>query len=278
MTILVTGARGAVARNLVRRLLDDGRKVRAASRAPDAVHLPVEVEVVKADLARPETFEPALAGVTQVFLYAELSGLDGFVAQAAAAGVEHIVLLSAAGADAASEDAITRLHGEAEQAVVRSGIPWTFLRPGGFATNRLAWAETIRARGVVLEAFPDSHSSLIHEGDIAAVAFHALTGVGHHGAAYTLTGPESLTVRRHAELVGEAINRPLHVELQSLDDYRCALSQWPPEIVEARIRRIEALVNRRAPVTDTVREVTGRPARTFAEWAADHVGDFTMTR
>jgi uncharacterized protein YbjT (DUF2867 family) len=188
--------------------------------------------------------------------------------------VEHVVLLSAAGADPNSDDAITRLHGEAEQTVADSSIAWTFLRPGGFATNRLLWADTIRAEGVVREAFPESPSSLIHEADIAAVALHALTEPGHDGTGYTLTGPHSLTVRRQAELIGNAIDRPVSVELQDLDEYRLSLSRWSPEIVEARIRRIAALVDHPAPTTDTVREVTGRPARTFADRAADHASDF----
>jgi uncharacterized protein YbjT (DUF2867 family) len=274
MTILVTGARGAVARSLVRQLLTAGEKVRAAGRDPHAVDLPAEVEVVLADLGRADTLGPALAGVSRVFLYAEQSGLDGFAEQARAAGVEHVVLLSAAGADPTSPDAITRMHGEAERTIADAGFAWTFLRPGGFATNRLMWADTIRTRDLVLEAFPESNSSLIHEADIAAVALHALTEPGHHGAAHTLTGPESLTARHQAELIGAAIGRPLRVETQDLDDYRAALSRWSPEIVEARIRRLAALVGHEAPVTDTVREVTGRPARTFAEWAADHTSDF----
>src|SRR5207249_4538557 len=118
-----------------------------------------------------------------------------------ARGLAHVVLLSAAGADPASADAITRAHGEAEQAVLDSGIPWTFLRPGGFAANRLLWAGSIREAGVVRDPFPDSHAALIHEADIAAVAARALTTSGHAGAAYTLTGPESLTVRQQASLI-----------------------------------------------------------------------------
>lgn len=274
MTILITGARGSVARSLVHQLHAAGHQVRAAGRAPSAVSVPADVEVVHADLAHPDTLGRALDGIRAVFLYAEQGGLDGFLAQARTAGVQHLVLLSAAGADPASEDAITRVHGEAEQTVARAGIPWTFLRPGGFATNRLLWADTIRASGVVREAFPDSQSALIHEADIAAVAARALTEPGHQGGTYTLTGPHSLTAREQAALIGEAINRPLQVEPQNLDDYRRTLSRWPPEIIEARIRRLAALVGHPAPVTDTVREVTARPARTFAEWAADHAADF----
>ncbi|HVV13439.1 SDR family oxidoreductase [Amycolatopsis sp.] len=271
MTILVTGARGGVSRALVGQLLDAGQEVRAGGRAPDAVDLP---DVVELDLARAETFDKALAGVTAVFLYAELGGLGAFLDAATKAGVEHVVLLSARGADPAAPDAIMRVHGEAEAAVHASGIAWTFLRPGGFATNRLWWAAAVREQGPVREPFPDSESALIHEADLAAVARHALTEPGHDGAAYTITGPESLTARRHAELIGEVIGRTVTVERQDLDEYRESLRHLPAELLETRIRRLAALVGKPDPTTTTVEEVTGTPARTFARWAADHAADF----
>ncbi|WP_103352196.1 SDR family oxidoreductase [Amycolatopsis sp. CA-128772] len=281
MTILVTGARGNVARALVGQLLDSGHEVRAAGRDPGRARLPGGVAVVAADLARPGSWDVALEGVTKAFLYAGTAGLGGFLSRAG--GLTQVVLLSASGADPASADAITRAHGEAEEAVRKSGIAWTFLRPGGFAANRLLWAGSVRG-GVVRDPFPSSHSALIHEADIAAVAACALTSSGHGGAAYELTGPESLTVREQASLIGRAAGRAVVVEAQDLDDYRRELTAafearglgrvGSAEVIEARIRRLAALVDRPQPTTGTVREVTGRPARSFAEWAADHAGDF----
>ncbi|MEV4147303.1 NAD(P)H-binding protein [Amycolatopsis sp. NPDC049691] len=282
MTILVTGARGNVARALVGQLLDSGHDVRAAGRDPGRARLQAEVEVVAADLARPAGWDAALAGVTKAFLYAGTAGLDGFLSRAS--GLEQVVLLSALGADPTSADAITRAHGEAEQAVRDSGLPWTCLRPGGFAANRLLWADSVRT-GVVRDPFPESHSALIHEADIAAVAVCALTSSGHLGATYSVTGPESLTVRQQVAVLGRVTGRPVRVEVQDLDDYRRELtaafaarglgSVGSAEVVEARIRRLAALVGRPQATTATVRDVTGRPARTFAEWAADHAAAFT---
>jgi uncharacterized protein YbjT (DUF2867 family) len=112
-----------------------------------------------------------------------------------------------------------------------------------------------------------------------------LTSSGHLGAAYALTGPESLTVRHQASMLGRVAGRPVRVETQGLDEYRRELtaafearglgSAGSAEVIEARIRRLAALVDRPQPTTETVREVTGRPARGFAEWAADHAGDFS---
>ncbi|MEV6641235.1 NAD(P)H-binding protein [Amycolatopsis sp. NPDC051371] len=281
MTILVTGARGNVARALVGQLLEDGHEVRAASRDPSRARLPAGVEVVAADLARPESWDAALDGVTKAFLYAGTTGLAGFLSRAG--GLTQVVLLSALGADPASEDAITRAHGEAEQAVRDAGIPWTFLRPGGFAANRLMWADSVRD-GVVRDPFPNSHAALVHEADIAAVAACALTSSGHLGAAYALTGPESLTVRNQVSVLGRVAGRPVRLETQDLGDYRRELTAafearglgrvGSAEVIEARIRRLAALVDRPQATTETVLAVTGRPARSFAEWADDHAGDF----
>ncbi|WP_329521782.1 NAD(P)H-binding protein [Spirillospora sp. NBC_01491] len=278
MTILVTGARGAIARSLIEQLLTAGHKVRAAGREPAAARLPAGVDVMEADLARPETLGAALAGATKVFVYAEPTGLDGFVAEARAAGVEHIVLLSALGAEPGAADRIPRIHGDAEQAVAGSGIPWTFLRPGGFATNALQWAGSVRAEGTVCDPFPESHAAPVHEADIAAVAARVLTdpGTEHLGAVHVLTGPGSLTRREQAEQIGAAIGRPVRIVRQSLDDHRAELAQWgPPDVAEALIRTAEEAVGRPAETTGTVQEITGRPPRSFAEWAADHAADFT---
>ncbi|MEV4357261.1 NAD(P)H-binding protein [Nonomuraea sp. NPDC049625] len=275
MTILVTGARGHVARGLVQRLFAAGQPVRAAGRNPGAARLPAGVETVLCDLADPDTFDAALAGVTKVFLYAERRGLDDFVTRAATAGVEHIVLLSALLADPASTDAIGRMHGDAEQAVARSGIAWTFLRPGAFATNTLQWAPSVRAEGVVRDPFPDSRSAPVHEADIAAVAALALTEPGHEGATYPLTGPELVSRSRQAELIGEAIGRPVRFLVQDLEEYRAELSAWTtPQVADVVIKESAAAVDRPLPPTDTVEKVTGRPARTYGEWARDHAEDF----
>ncbi|MEV0237912.1 NAD(P)H-binding protein [Nonomuraea sp. NPDC050786] len=286
MTILITGARGHVARSLVQQLRAAGAEVRAASRDPAASALPA----VLCDLADPDSAGPALAGVTKVFLYAEPRGVDGFVERAVAAGVEHVVLLSAllgGGTEeedaiarvqrkAEEEDAIARMHREAEAVVAGSGVAWTFVRPGAFATNTLSWAASVRAEGVVRDPFPDAHSAPVHEADIAAVAARALTEPGHEGAVYELTGPESVTRRRQAELIGEAIGRPVGFVVQDLAEHREELSRWTsPEVADSVIRHSQDAVGRPAATTDTVEKVTGEPARAYGRWARDHAADFT---
>lgn len=143
-------------------------------------------------------------------------------------------------------------------------------------TNCLQWAPSVRAEGVVLDPFPDLRSAPVHEADIASVALRALTEPGHEGARYVLTGPEAISRRRQAELIGQAIRRPVRIAVQDLEEYRAELIAWTsPEVAEAVIRESAAAADRPAPLTDTVEKVTGGPACTFGQWARDHAPDFT---
>ncbi|KUL54467.1 NAD-dependent epimerase [Streptomyces sp. NRRL F-4489] len=277
MTILVTGGRGQVARAVVEGLLAAGQPVRVASRDPEKAVLPDGVEAVRADLSDPATLPAALDGVEKVFLYADAKGIGGFLAAAEAAGSPHIVLLSALGVETGdpSNDPIVRMHRAAEAALRGSGLPWTFLRPGAFATNTLQWAPAIRATGVVRAPFPRAHAASVHEADIADVAVLALTGDGHVGQVYPLTGPESVTQQEQIDCLSEATGRKIRLEEISAEEYRATLSQWgDAEMVDTLVRHLVESDDRPAPVSPVYEELTGRPGRGYAQWALDHAGDF----
>jgi uncharacterized protein YbjT (DUF2867 family) len=264
MTVLVTGARGAIARNVIAQLIDAGTAVRAASRVPGAADLPAGVAPVRVDFTAPETLAPALEGVDKVFLYAAHEGIDAFLAAAEAAGVKHLVLLSSA-AVAGPDNEIGRMHLAAERPIEASGIPWTFVRPAMFATNTLWWADSIRNENVVRVPYPDAPVNPIHERDIAEVAYAALTGDGHEGRAYLVDGPGHLTQRRQVELIGEAVGREIAVEALP----RAVAEQHLPASLLDMLA--SGSTDRWGPTSEAV---TGRPARTFADWAVDHADDF----
>ncbi|MGN9812102.1 SDR family oxidoreductase [Micromonospora sp. BQ11] len=273
-TILVTGATGNVGRHVVSLLRQAGTPVRALTRDPPAADLPGDVEVTRGDLGAPESLAAAVADVEAVFLLWPSYSVDG-----AAAAVEtltrharRVVYLSALQA----EDQPDSGWGTVERLVTASGVDWTFLRCGGFATNTLLWADRVRAEGVVRAPYGKAARSLIHEADIAEVAVRALTGAGHGGRAYALTGPEAVTQAEQAHLIGEAIGSPVRFEEQSEAEAREELRAvfGDPALVDASLAYWRGLVTEPEPVTTTVVEVTGRPARTFAQWARDHAADF----
>jgi uncharacterized protein YbjT (DUF2867 family) len=201
----------------VSQLLGTGAAVRALTRNPDSAGLPDGVDVARADLSVPDTLDACLDGVAAVFLVWPFltADLAPAVLDVVTKHAHRIVYLSSAGVRDDLEqqtDPINQFHADIERLIEQSGLEWTFLRSGGFATNTLWWAPQIRADGVVRGPYGAAVRSLIHERDIAAVVVRALTGDGHGGVKYLLTGPQLLTQVEQVHTIGEAIGRPLRWE------------------------------------------------------------------
>lgn len=273
--ILVTGGRGAIARATVRRLLAGRHRVRVASRAPADLDFPPGAEMTGMT-----DWPAALNGVTALMLYASPSGIDDAVEAAIAARVAQVTLVSAAGAgepSAAGRDPIAHMHYAAELTLRASGLPWTFLRPGALATNTLGWAESIRAERVVRAPYPDAHSALVHERDIAEVAARTLTDLDpvHHGQAYHLTGPESLSQEEQVRRISRAIGAPVLFKEITPDEYRQTLARLVDEtLIDTLIDHLREADGRPDPVSAAFPELIGRPGTPFATWAADHAATF----
>ncbi|MEV6275072.1 NAD(P)H-binding protein [Nocardia sp. NPDC051832] len=276
MSIVVFGASGNVGRHVVTGLNSVGAHVRMTSRNPGA--LPGGAEAVAADLDRPETLPAALDGAQSVFLYAKPEGIDGFVAAAESAGVQHVVLLSSVAAtdpDPASNP-IAWMHHRVESALADSDLAWTFLRPGMFATNLLWWwQESIRSQNEVYLPYPESRMAVVHEKDLAAVAVTTLTDPAHRGVAYPVLGTESITMRERVRHIADAVGRDIAVVESTVEHARGELEKTvPPVVATAILAGWKAATEQPPQLSTTVRDVTGRPAQTFAEWARDHADDF----
>jgi uncharacterized protein YbjT (DUF2867 family) len=276
---LVTGATGNVGRHVVDQLLAAGAVVRALTRDPAGARVSAEVEVVSGDLTRPETVEPALKGVRALFLF-PAPGTAGPILQAAKeSGVRRVVLLSSSAVEFRSEgadNAIVAYHKEIEHQVETSGLEWTLVRPCGFAVNTRQWAPQISAGDVVRGPYAEAEMALIHERDIADVATRVLLTDGHGGAKYVLTGPESLTQAEQVRRIGEAVGRPVLYEEVPPDVAREQMiqNQVPAEFADMSLTFQAELVGVPTEISPRVEELTGQPARTFDQWAADHVADF----
>lgn len=272
--ILVAGATGNVGGELLRRLHAQGAAVRALTRNPGRAALPAGVDVAEGDFARPESLAKAFAGVDALFLM--MSGNEAaVVAEAARAGVRRIVLLSSMAAETRPDSMIGRVHLDAERAIEASDAEWTFLRPGQFASNTRAWAAQIAAGDVVRTPFAQVGLPSIHPGDIAAVAATALTEEGHAGEVYSLSGPRPVTPVEQVAAIGEAIGRRLRHEEITAERAAEEMSAFmPPEIVAATLGFLGAPTVAETQVLPTVEKVTGRPARTFAQWARDNADGF----
>jgi uncharacterized protein YbjT (DUF2867 family)/ketosteroid isomerase-like protein len=277
MTILVTGATGNIGRHVVAGLRERGATVRTLSRFPgqDLGKDPGK-ETVTGDLTDPDTLHDALSGVDSVFLLWPFMSAAGApaVLDVIARHARHVVHVSALSVRDDQPAEQNGVWGQVEAAIRASGLAWTFLRPGGFATNTLQWAGAIRAGVPVRMPYPKAARSLIHERDIADVAVLALTQDGHTGRAYGLTGPEVLTQAEQAHILGAVAGRPAVVEEIGAEEARADMLAWADEsFADAALDYWRGLVDNPEPVTSTVEELTGHPARTFTQWALDHADD-----
>ncbi|MFF8268873.1 NAD(P)H-binding protein [Streptomyces sp. NPDC016562] len=272
MSILVTGGRGAVARGLCDLLTARGIAHRIGSRerdAPGAVHC---------DLTDPATFAGALAGIRSVFLYAEASGIDAFVKEAVAAGVEHVALLSSSSvlSPGAADSPLSAAHLAVEQALLASPLRTTLLRPGSFASNARGWAWSMKSGRPVHLPYPGAYADPVHEADLAEAAFAVLTDPALGGRAYTLTGPQSLTFAAQIAIIGEVLGRPISFEAVSAEQWKAEVDGYiPGPYADALLEYWASTDGLPVEITPAVERLTGHPARTFRTWVEDHGDAFS---
>ncbi|MCK2219390.1 NAD(P)H-binding protein [Actinomadura sp. ATCC 31491] len=269
--IVVTGATGNVGGQLVRLLTDAGEQVTAVSR--NAGPLPEGVRHHRGDLGDPAGLKAALAGADALFLLVAGQEPGAVLDAAAAGGVRRVVLLSSQGAG-------TRPHAYAhpaafEEAVRASGLEWTILRPGGFASNALAWAGPIRAHRTAAAPFADVALPVVDPADLAEVAAVTLREDGHAGHTYELTGLAAISPRERAAAIGAALGTEVRFAEQTREEARQQMLAFMPEpVVEATLAILGAPTEAERRVSPDVERVLGRPAGTFAGWAARNAAAF----
>ncbi|WP_406287973.1 NAD(P)H-binding protein [Embleya sp. NBC_00896] len=278
MTTLVTGARGSVARGVIARLVAAGHSVRIASSDPAELEPVAGVEAVRLSLREPTTAAEALRGIDSVFLYAEASGIADFVKAAQAAEVRHIVLLSSSSVAVADPESnpLAASHHAVEVAVVESGIPYTVLRPGAFAANAIGWKYQLMGGGPIQLPYPEAQVASIHEDDIADVATAVLVAGDHLGETLDLTGPESLSFVEQIAILTEVLGRDLPFVAVTREEALAQLTNFMADgYANALLDLWQAAVDPE-PVSGTTEAITGKPGRTFREWAQARRADFAI--
>ncbi|WP_306317073.1 MULTISPECIES: SDR family oxidoreductase [unclassified Streptomyces] len=277
--IVVTGATGNVGRPLTRALAEAGEQVTAVSR--HATEVPSGVRHVAADLREPSSLEPALAGAKALFLllsgdlHAPGARPADVVELAATLGVRRVVLLSSQGV-ATRPLGTTRVAMRAlEDAVRASGLDWALLRPGGFASNALAWAESVRARGVAAAPFGDVGVPVVDPADIAEVAAACLLGEQHTYGVYELTGPEVVTPRQQTEAIAAALGSPVRFQELTRDEAKAGMARFvPAELADDTLDIIGSPNPAELRISPDVERVLGRAPRPFADWVARNIAAF----
>jgi uncharacterized protein YbjT (DUF2867 family) len=234
MSILVTGGTGTVGSQVVRELLARGQQVQVLTRDPGKAKLPTGVTAVQGDLGQVESVRRVFKGVDGVFLINTVSPTEiyeGLMAMCAMRleNVKRVVYVSVQDADKAAW--LPHFGGKVgvEEAVRRSGIPFTILRPNNFYQNDYYYKDVLLQYGVYPQPIGSAGLSRVDVRDIAEAAAVALTSSGHEGESYDLVGPEVHTGESTAAVWARALGKPIAYGGDDLEAWEKQSLQYMPD-------------------------------------------------
>lgn len=276
--IVVFGATGTIGKPLIAALLAKGATVRAVTGVPEKLaSLQAQgCTAIVADFDDPEALALACEGATKAFLvtpaHLDMRRWKANVINAAAdAGVKHMVMSTGLGASPKARLTFGIWHSESQELLKASGMDWTLIQPTYFMQNLLWQADSI-ANGVYLDDL-GGPVSWVDARDIADVSAVALTGDGHEGKIYGLTGEQALSSEDIVALLNEVTTRNHPPEDSRADMIAAGMS---PEVADAMIE-LAALAPKGylAGIETTVQDILNRPARTFANFITENNTSFS---
>ena len=230
--ILLTGATGRVGSAAAKALARANIPFRALVRDPDKVAFdPDAAEIVQGDLNDPAIVEQALQGVSRALIvmgnHPDQAKLERqFASLAADGGVSHLVKVSSMEAAPDATATLPKNHYDTEQHIASLGVDWTFLRPNYYMQNMLMYAGSIARTNSFALPLGTAKTAMIDSRDVGEVAAVVLTGEGHAGQAYRLTGPAMMDFHEVAARMGTVLERPVSYVAQSPEAFREVLGRF----------------------------------------------------
>ena len=198
------------------------------------------------------------------------------VRAAAAAGVQHLVYLSFAGASASSTFTLARTHAATEVAIQQTAMRYTFLRDNFYSEMMATIANT---DGIIAGPAGDGRVACVSQQDVAQAAANILAAIAsgddrHHNRSYTLTGSEALTFADIAAVLTDITGKPHRYHNQTLDEAYASRERDYPDTpawqIEAWVSTYTAIAGGElATVSDDLPQLLGRAPRRFAEVVRD---------
>lgn len=244
---LVTGATGGVGRRIVQVLREQNSPVRAFVRLTSKYSSLEQrgAEIFIGDLQREQDIQKACQGVEYIISAHGSNEVSGsaqaldyranieLIDQAKANGVKHFVFISVLGADRNYEDApVFKAKRAVERYLENSGVPYTILRPSGFASNLLPLAERFQQSGIyVLIGDPLSRSSIVSTDDLARIAAASATTAGARNQVFAVGGPEVLERGEIPKIFGRIFKKEpilLNPPLLAVDGIRTLVGFFNP--------------------------------------------------
>lgn len=280
--IFVAGATGNMGREVVRELKERGMEPVSGVHSPDKGETFAEqgIEARAFDFQDMDSLELAMQGCDGLFLMSPFCQTlarfgNNAVKAARDSDVKHIVRASGYGVSSDAHWRLGRELGMVDQYVEDSEIPFTILRPNHFMQLFSGvYCASIRENGVIAVPEEQAKISYIDVRDIAAcVGAVFADSEAHAERTYALTGPDPLSLGDVARQIAEASGRDVRYDSVPEDDYVRALKdsgqpEWNVTMLVSLTRVVK--LGLAANVTHAVEHLTGRPARTFADFVREN--------
>lgn len=283
--ILVFTATGQVGSALCTELLSLGHMVTGVTRSEAAAGRLVQrgITPMVGDVRRLGDLGPRISGFDSVFL-ASSDARDqdvvetGLIECLRVEGAPHVVKLSAQSAGLTPPVSFGVHHCKVEQALKRSGLGHTVLRPTFFQQSLLLMAEDVARKKTVTAPMGKGRSAMIDVRDIAAVAALCLVEPGHNGKTYTLTGPAAHGMRDVTEkltaLLGVKVGytSPPAPLARLVMPFLTGMPRWKTSLLVDLMVAISH--GAQEQVTGDVAAVTGDEPRTLDGFLKEHLASF----
>lgn len=273
--IAVSGATGQIGGRVVKRLDESGAHYRLIMRNPQKCPA-AGVDAALGDFEHPDTMREALRAVDTFFFVSASESkhrkdMQRRVVEAAVdAGVRRIVYLSFVAAAPECTFTFGRDHWHTEQAIRDSGVDFVFLRDNMYQDMVPLF---VGEDGVIRGPAGDGRVGAVARDDVADVAAAVLTGDGHDGQTYDVTGPEAFSLFEAAELMSDVTGRPVTYYPESLEEAYASRASYGAEEweVDGWVSSYAAIAAGELNiVSDVVERIAGHPATHFREylWSA----------
>lgn len=188
---------------------------------------------------------------------------------AKAAGIRRIVYTSYANPTPKSLFPFAAIHGDTEQYLASSNVPFTILRNHPYAANLDGSLEQSKGSGLLSSPAADAKVAYVTHADAAAAAVGALLGDGHENKTYSVTGPEALTLHEIAAVLSAARGKTVNVVKSALLEARAHFQSMglPQFLVEALVGSNAATAaGEYAAVSADGARLAGRPTQSIRDY------------
>ncbi|KKI93200.1 NmrA family protein [Bacillus sp. SA1-12] len=225
MKMLVTGATGKLGTKIVETLLKTvpANQLAVSVRNPEkAEGFRVQgVEVRQGDFDRPDTLDSAFAGIDRLLIISadgdnetRIRQHTDAVAAAERAGVKFIAYTSIGNASE-STMFLAPPHIAAEEAILKTGIPYSFLRNNWYLENEISSIQGVLEGAPWVTSAGSGKVGWALQQDYAEAAAAVLSGTGHENTIYELSG-KPMTQEEFASALGKVLGK--EVPVQQVDD------------------------------------------------------------